>query len=33
MSDIDLNSLNFPELKQLQKDAAKAITNFADRKK
>ena len=30
---MDLTTLSLPDLKQLQKDIAKAITNFEDRKK
>lgn len=33
MSTLDLNTLSLPELKQLQKDLAKAIDNFESRKK
>ncbi|WP_127902295.1 H-NS family nucleoid-associated regulatory protein [Solirhodobacter olei] len=33
MSKLDLNTLDLPELKQLQKDVAKAIDNFESRKK
>lgn len=33
MADIDLNSLSLPELKQLQKDVAKAVLGFDDRRK
>lgn len=33
MADIDLNALSLAELKQLEKNVAKAITNFEDRRK
>lgn len=33
MSKLDLNTLELPDLKQLQKDVAKAIENFESRKK
>lgn len=33
MSDIDLNDLSLSELKQLQKNVAKAISSFEDRRK
>lgn len=33
MSDLDLNALSLGELKKLQKDVAKAIASFEDRKK
>ena len=33
MTDIDLNALSLPELKQLQKNVAKAIASFEDRRK
>lgn len=33
MSDLDLNALSLGELKKLQKEVAKAIASFEDRKK
>lgn len=33
MAHIDLNAMSLAELKDLQRDVAKAITNFEDRKK
>lgn len=33
MSDLDLNALSLGDLKKLQKDLAKAIASFEDRKK
>lgn len=33
MADIDLNALSLTELKQLEKNVAKAITSFEDRRK
>lgn len=33
MADIDLNALSLAELKQLEKNVAKAITSFEDRRK
>ena len=33
MTDIDLNALSLAELKQLEKNLAKAITSFEDRRK
>jgi DNA-binding protein H-NS len=33
MTDIDLNTLSLAELKQLEKNVAKAITSFEDRRK
>jgi len=33
MADIDLNAFSLPELKQLEKNVAKTITSFEDRRK
>ncbi|WP_104017773.1 H-NS histone family protein [Roseovarius nitratireducens] len=33
MTDFDLEALSLPELKKMQKDIAKAISNFEDRQK